>query len=144
MKIGAVGLGNRIAHVYHELTKVNNEADLIAYVDPLPIGKEYAEKNNFFPSKKYSTLKEMLSNEKLDLDYSFDVYVNKSDKEKFNWAIITKTITADHTWKEKIRYIFSNEKVKERCGCWSSFSFEKKVPKIDLSKLKEMKNKFKK
>ena len=67
MKIGAVGLGNRIAHVYHELTKVNNEADLIAYVDPLPIGKEYAEKNNFFPSKKYSTLNEMLSNEKLDL-----------------------------------------------------------------------------
>ena len=67
MKIGAVGLGNRIAHVYHELTKVNNEANLIAYVDPYPIGKEYAEKNKFFPSKKYSTLNDMLSNEKLDL-----------------------------------------------------------------------------
>ncbi|MDC6447914.1 Gfo/Idh/MocA family oxidoreductase [Alphaproteobacteria bacterium] len=67
MKIGAVGLGNRIAHVFHELTKVNNEADLIAYVDPLPVGKEYAEKNKFFPSKKYSTLNEMLTNEKLDL-----------------------------------------------------------------------------
>ena len=47
MKIGAVGLGNRIAHVYHELSQINKEAELIAYVDPLPIGKEYAEKHNF-------------------------------------------------------------------------------------------------
>ena len=44
MKIGAVGLGNRIAHVYHELSQINREAQLVAYVDPLPIGKEYAEK----------------------------------------------------------------------------------------------------
>ena len=35
MKIGAVGLGNRIAHVYHELSQINKEAELIAYVDPL-------------------------------------------------------------------------------------------------------------
>ena len=67
MKIGAVGLGNRIAHVYHELSQINKDAELIAYVDPLPIGKEYAEKNNFFPRKDYSSLNEMLSNEKLDL-----------------------------------------------------------------------------
>ena len=67
MKIGAVGLGNRIAHVYHELSQINKDAELIAYVDPLPIGKEYAEKNNFFPKKEYSSLNEMLSNEKLDL-----------------------------------------------------------------------------
>ena len=67
MKIGAVGLGNRIAHVYHELSQINKDAELIAYVDPLPIGREYAEKNNFFPTKEYSTLNEMLSNEKLDL-----------------------------------------------------------------------------
>ncbi len=67
MKIGAVGFGNRIAHVYHELIKINKDADLIAFVDPLPIGKAYAEKNNFFPSKEYSTLIEMLTNEKLDL-----------------------------------------------------------------------------
>ena len=67
MKIGAVGLGNRIAHVYHELSQINKDAELIAYVDPLPIGREYAEKNQFFPRKEYSTLNEMLSNEKLDL-----------------------------------------------------------------------------
>ena len=34
MKIGAVGLGNRIAHVYHELSQINKDAELIAYVDP--------------------------------------------------------------------------------------------------------------
>ena len=67
MKIGAVGLGNRIAHIYHELSQINKDAELIAYVDPLPIGREYAEKNEFFPRKEYSTLNEMLSNEKLDL-----------------------------------------------------------------------------
>ena len=67
MKIGAVGLGNRIAHVYHELSQINKDAELIAYVDPLPIGREYAEKNNFFPSKNYPTLKEMIASESLDL-----------------------------------------------------------------------------
>lgn len=83
---------------------------------------------------------------KLELKSSpFDVYVEKKDADKFKWSIITKTITADHTWKEKVRYIFSNEQVKDRCGCGSSFSFwEKKKPKIDINKLKDLKNKFKK
>ena len=49
MKIGVVGFGNRIAHVFHELKKINGEVDLVAYVDPQPIGKEYAINNNFFP-----------------------------------------------------------------------------------------------
>ena len=83
--------------------------------------------------------------EKLNLSSSpFDVYVEKKDKDKFNWAIITKTITADHTWKEKVRYIFTNELVKDRCWCGSSFSFDKKKIKIDLDKLKDLKNNFKK
>ena len=30
MKIGAVGLGNRIAHVFHELSQKNQEAKLIS------------------------------------------------------------------------------------------------------------------
>ena len=67
MKIGAIGLGNRIAHVYHELSQINQDADLVAFVDPQPIGRDYAEKNNFFPTKEYASLNEMLSNEKLDL-----------------------------------------------------------------------------
>ena len=67
MKIGVVGFGNRIAHVFHELKKINTDANLIAYVDPQPIGKAYATKNNFFPGKNYETLNEMVNNEKLDL-----------------------------------------------------------------------------
>ncbi len=67
MKIGVVGFGNRIAHVIHELKKINSDANLIAYVDSQPIGKEYAINNNFFPKKNYKTLQEMIDNEKLDL-----------------------------------------------------------------------------
>lgn len=84
------------------------------------------------------------SHDKLDLNVNFSVYLEKKDKDKFNWTTITKTISSDHTWNEKIRYIFSNEQVKDRCGCWSSFSFEKKKIKIDLNKLKDMKFNFKK
>ncbi|MDD3145069.1 MAG: hypothetical protein PHV23_03065 [Candidatus Gracilibacteria bacterium] len=83
--------------------------------------------------------------EKLDLSSSpFSVYIEKKDKEKFRNSVITKTISADHTGKEKVRYIFNNEQVKDRCGCGSSFSFENKKPKLDLSKLKDLKSNFKK
>ena len=44
--------------------------------------------------------------------------------------------------KEKNRYIFSNEKILDRCGCGTSFSFEKKKVKIDLEKLKKLKENF--
>ena len=40
MKIGAVGFGNRIAHVYCELKEINKDARMIAFVDPTPIGKK--------------------------------------------------------------------------------------------------------
>ena len=67
MKIGAIGFGSRTAHVYHEFSKVNSNCQMVAYVDPDPIGKDYAEKYNFFPTTNYSSLKDMLNNEKLDL-----------------------------------------------------------------------------
>ena len=44
MKIGAVGLGNRIAHVYHELSQINREAQLVAYVDPCQLVKNMQKK----------------------------------------------------------------------------------------------------
>ncbi len=82
--------------------------------------------------------------QKMDLSTSpFDVYVEKKDYDKFSWAIITKTVVADHTWKEKVRYIFSNKSVEDRCWCGSSFSFEKKKPKLNLDKLSELKKNFK-
>ena len=67
MKIGVVGLGNRIAHVFHELKRINSEAELVAYADPQPIGQAYAMKNNFFPQQCYQTLNDMIKKESLDL-----------------------------------------------------------------------------
>ena len=67
MKIGVVGLGNRIAHVFHELKRINSEAELVAYADPQPIGQAYAVKNNFFPQQCYQTLNDMIEKESLDL-----------------------------------------------------------------------------
>ena len=67
MKIGVVGLGNRIAHVFHELKRINSEAELVAYADPQPIGQAYAMKNNFFPQQCYKTLNDMIEKESLDL-----------------------------------------------------------------------------
>ena len=40
MKIGAVGFGNRIAHIYFELKQINQDAEMVAFVDPDPIGKK--------------------------------------------------------------------------------------------------------
>ena len=79
---------------------------------------------------------------KLDLWYTFDIYIEKKDSDKLENCNITRVVKSDHTWKEKVRYIFSTEKVKDRCGCWSSFSFDKKEIKIDLNKLGDMKKRF--
>ena len=67
MKVGAVGLGNRAAHVFFELKKINPDYSLVAFADPQPIGKKFAEENNFFPNQAYLSLEEMLKKENLDL-----------------------------------------------------------------------------
>ena len=40
---------------------------MVAYVDPQPIGKKFAESKNLFTAKEYKSLINMLKNEKLDL-----------------------------------------------------------------------------
>ena len=67
MKVGVVGFGNRIAYIYHEFKKINSKFEVVAFVDPDPIGKDYAEKYDLFPSSQYSSLNDMLLNENLDL-----------------------------------------------------------------------------
>ena len=67
MKVGAVGLGNRAAHVFFELKKINPNYSLVAFVDPQPIGKKFAEEKSIFPKQEYSSLEEMLNKENLDL-----------------------------------------------------------------------------
>lgn len=71
--------------------------------------------------------------------YSFEIYIEKKDEDKFHNATITRVMKADHTWEAKARYIYSNEAVLERCWCGTSFAFEKKKPKFDFTKLKYLK-----
>nr|MDD3720696.1 hypothetical protein [Candidatus Gracilibacteria bacterium] len=78
----------------------------------------------------------------VDLKLDFKVFIEEKDEDKFKNAIITKVEVADHTGNKKTRYLYNSEVVKDRCGCGSSFSFEKKTPKLNLEKLKGLKNNF--
>lgn len=81
----------------------------------------------------------MSSQEWQNQHYPFDIYVEKKDFDKFENATITAIVKADHTGESTSRYIYSDETVLDRCGCGTSFSFEKKKPKINLEKLKTLK-----
>lgn len=82
----------------------------------------------------------------IEVDYSFKVFIEKKDNEKFENCSITMIKVEDdsgHDKGNKYKFIYTSEEVVDRCWCGSSFSFEKKKPKLDLGKLKEFKNKFK-
>lgn len=72
----------------------------------------------------------------------FQIYLDTKDVDKFDGAMITRVVKADHTGQEQVRYIFSQNDVLDRCGCGTSFSFEKKKINIDLNKLKDLKARF--
>ena len=106
MKIGIVGFGNRIAHVFLELKKINSDATIVSFVDPKPIGINFAEQNNFFPSKQYDTLNEMLKKEKLDLlmvgspNYLHIEHIQKGLEEGVKiFAEKPIVINEEQTWK---------------------------------------------
>ena len=80
--------------------------------------------------------------DKLESNYGFDVYVPQTDRKYLENAKITRVVVADHTGEAKARYIFASDEVEDRCWCGTSFAFEKKKPKINLSELKNMKHNF--
>ena len=80
--------------------------------------------------------------EQLDSEYGFELYVPKTDKQYLENASITRVVKADHTGIAKTRYIFASDDVEDRCGCGTSFAFEKPAPVIDLEKLKKMRENF--
>lgn len=80
--------------------------------------------------------------DRLESEYGFDVYVPKSDREHLENASITRVVVADHTGEAKTRYIFASDEVEDRCGCGTSFAFEKPAPVIDMEKLKRMRENF--
>lgn len=74
-----------------------------------------------------------------------EVYIISANKDKFDGAMVTKIREKSdnpHLQGVKDKYIFSNPKIEDRCGCGTSFSFEKKVPKINLEKLRLLKDRF--
>lgn len=97
---------------------------------------------------KVDIVDEFEVDESVELSDTLDwlkIYIDKRDKEKLENCMITRVVIADHTGKEKVRYIYKWEEVKWRCWCWSSFNFgEEKKPKLDLSKLRSFKSNFKK
>ena len=106
MKIGVVGFGNRIAHVFLEFKKINSDATIVSFVDPKPIGKSFAEQNNFFPSKQYDSLNEMLKKEQLDLlmvgspNYLHIEHIQKGLEEGVKiFAEKPIVINEEQTWK---------------------------------------------
>ncbi len=83
--------------------------------------------------------------EELEKNEWMRIFIDKRDNEKLENCTITRVVIADHTGKEKVRYIYKGEEVKWRCGCGSSFNFgEEKKPKLDLTKLRDFKSNFKK
>ncbi len=76
------------------------------------------------------------------LGVSFQIYAEKEDAEHFEDCRITRIQKADHTGEIKSRYIYTSDEVLDRCGCGTSFGFEKKKPTIDLNKLQNLKNRF--
>lgn len=74
-----------------------------------------------------------------------EVYIIPANKDKFDGAMVTKIREKSdnpHLQGVKDKYIFSNPKIEDRCWCGTSFSFEKKVPKINLEKLRLLKDRF--
>ena len=95
-------------------------------------------------SKDFEITDELIE---ISVDYWFKVFIDKKDKEKFENCTITMLKVEDdngHDKGNKYKFIYTSEDVVDRCWCGSSFSFEKKKPKLNLEKLKELKNNYKK
>ena len=80
--------------------------------------------------------------QQIETAYSFSVYVKPKEQKLLQDTTITRLQKADHSWVVKTRYMFASEKVQDRCGCGTSFAFEKKKPSIDFEKLKNLKRNF--
>lgn len=71
-----------------------------------------------------------------------NIYFEESDEKNLDWAkILIKQSTNWEHWKND-KYLFISPKVQSRCGCATSFSFERKL--IDKEKLNKLKVAFKK
>ena len=72
------------------------------------------------------------------------IFYEKKDENNLDWwKILQKTEDKNQSkHSQNDKYLFISPKIKWRCGCATSFSFEKKL--IDKDKLNKLKNAFKK
>jgi len=82
--------------------------------------------------------------EEIETNYDFQIFAEKDDIGHFENCSITRVQKADHTWNIKTRYIYTSNEVLDRCGCGTSFAFEKKKLTFNLDSLKNLKNNFSK
>lgn len=84
----------------------------------------------------------------IETNADFEVYVEGKDKEKFENCSVTMLIPKKnnenpHLAGNKIKYIYTSDRVVERCGCGTSFGFTKKIPTFHLENLKNIGKIFK-
>lgn len=70
------------------------------------------------------------------------VYFEKKDESNLDWGKILPKWEWDSKHSQNDKYLFISPKIKWRCGCATSFSFERKL--IDKEKLNKLKSVFKK
>jgi predicted dehydrogenase len=67
MKVGIVGLGNRLGYLARVFSSVESDFRIVGYVDPEPFGFDYARRHGIVVGRQYPTLADLLSGERLDL-----------------------------------------------------------------------------
>lgn len=70
-----------------------------------------------------------------------NIYYDKKDETNLDWWKILLKLESKEWHKNNDKYLFISQKIKSRCSCSTSFSFESKL--IDSSKLKKLKKIFK-
>lgn len=66
-RIGVVGLGQRIAHVLAAMKEVGWSLDLVAHVDPAPVGAPILEIAGISPGRSYADIPDLLRQGPFDL-----------------------------------------------------------------------------
>jgi hypothetical protein len=80
-----------------------------------------------------------------ELNWKKVFYEKKDENNLDSWKIFPKkedNLEQNSEHSENDKYLFISPKVKWRCGCATSFSFERKL--IDKDKLNKLKNVFRK
>jgi predicted dehydrogenase len=67
MKVGIVGLGNRLGYLARVFTSVEPEFRIVGYVDPEPFGMDYVRRHGISVGRQHASLKNLLEAERLDL-----------------------------------------------------------------------------